>query len=122
MRLEAPSLAHPLGTDHLGRDVLSRILIGAKLSMIVSFLAAGIGTLVSLVIGVLSGYLGGKTDMILQRGVDAWMTFPDLVLLIVIISVVGPGIPQIVIVLGLLYGIAGSRIVRGAVVTVKGRC
>ena len=119
VRLEAPSLAHPLGTDHLGRDVLSRILIGAKLSMIVSFLAAGIGTLVSLVIGVLSGYLGGKTDMILQRGVDAWMTFPDLVLLIVIISVVGPGIPQIVIVLGLLYGIAGSRIVRGAVVTVK---
>ena len=119
VRLEAPSLAHPLGTDHLGRDVLSRILIGAKLSMIVSFLAAGIGTLVSLVIGVLSGYLGGKTDMILQRGVDAWMTFPDLVLLIVIISVVGPGIPQIVIVLGLLYGIAGSRIVRGAVVSVK---
>ena len=119
VRLESPSLAHPLGTDHLGRDVLSRILIGAKLSMIVSFLAAGIGTLVSLVIGVLSGYLGGKTDMILQRGVDAWMTFPDLVLLIVIISVVGPGIPQIVIVLGLLYGIAGSRIVRGAVVTVK---
>ena len=119
VRLEAPSLAHPLGTDHLGRDVLSRILIGAKLSMIVSFLAAGIGTVVSLVIGVLSGYLGGKTDMILQRGVDAWMTFPDLVLLIVIISVVGPGIPQIVIVLGLLYGIAGSRIVRGAVVTVK---
>ena len=119
VRLEAPSLAHPLGTDHLGRDVLSRILIGAKLSMIVSFLAAGIGTVVSLVIGVLSGYLGGKTDMILQRGVDAWMTFPDLVLLIVIISVVGPGIPQIVIVLGLLYGIVGSRIVRGAVVTVK---
>ena len=118
-RLEPPSLDFPLGTDHLGRDVLSRILIGAKLSMIVSFLAAGIGTLVSLVIGVLSGYLGGKTDMVLQRGVDAWMTFPDLVLLIVIISVVGPGIPQIVIVLGLLYGIAGSRIVRGAVVSVK---
>ncbi len=118
-RLQPPSLEYPLGTDHLGRDVLSRILIGAKLSMIVSFLAAGIGTVVSLVIGVLSGYLGGKTDMILQRGVDAWMTFPDLVLLIVIISVVGPGIPQIVIVLGLLYGIAGSRIVRGAVVSVK---
>ena len=118
-RLEAPSLAFPLGTDHLGRDVLSRILMGAQLSMVVSFLAAGLATVVSLAIGVVSGYFGGKTDMVMQRGVDAWMTFPDLVLLIVIISVVGPGIPQIVLVLGLLYGIAGSRIVRGAVVSVK---
>ena len=118
-RLEAPSWDYPLGTDHLGRDVLSRVLIGAKLSMIVSFLAAGLATVVSLAIGVVSGYLGGKTDMVMQRGVDAWMTFPDLVLLIVIVSVVGPGIPQIVLVLGLLYGIAGSRIVRGAVVAVK---
>ena len=118
-RLEAPSWDFPLGTDHLGRDVLSRILIGAQLSMIVAFLAAGFATVVSLAIGVVSGYFGGKTDMVVQRGVDAWMTFPDLVLLIVIISVVGPGIVQIVVVLGLLYGIAGSRIVRGAVISVK---
>ncbi len=118
-RLEGPSLQFLLGTDHLGRDVFSRILAGAQLSMIVAFLAAGLATVVSLAIGVVSGYVGGKTDMTIQRGVDAWMTFPDLVLLIVIISVVGPGIPQIVVVLGLLYGIAGSRIVRGAVVTVK---
>ena len=118
-RLEAPSWDFPLGTDHLGRDVLSRILIGAQLSMIVAFLAAGFATVVSLAIGVVSGYFGGKTDMVMQRGVDAWMTFPDLVLLIVIISVVGPGIVQIVVVLGLLYGIAGSRIVRGAVISVK---
>ena len=119
VRLQPPSLDFPLGTDHLGRDVLSRILAGAQLSMIVSFLAAGLATLVSLVLGVLSGYFGGKTDMVVQRGVDAWMTFPDLVLLIVIVSVVGPGIPQIILVLGLLYGIAGSRIVRGAVLSVK---
>ena len=118
-RLEAPSWDFPLGTDHLGRDVLSRILIGAQLSMIVAFLAAGFATVVSLAIGVVSGYFGGKTDMVVQRGVDAWMTFPDLVLLIVIISVVGPGVVQIVVVLGLLYGIAGSRIVRGAVISVK---
>ncbi len=119
VRLQPPSLDHLLGTDHLGRDVLSRILMGAQLSMIVSFVAAGLATVLSLVIGVVSGYFGGRTDMVVQRGVDAWMTFPDLVLLIVIVSVVGPGIPQIVLVLGLLYGIAGSRIVRGAVVSVK---
>lgn len=119
MRLESPSLEAPLGTDHLGRDVLSRVLIGAQLSMIVGFLAAGLGTVISIVIGLVSGYFGGKVDMLIQRMVDSWMTFPDLVLLIVVVSIVGPGIPQIVIILGCLYGIAGSRIVRGAVVSVQ---
>ena len=116
-RLESPSLDYPLGTDHLGRDVFSRILVGAQISMLVGFLAAGLATVVSIVLGLVSGYFGGKVDMIIQRMVDAWMTFPDLVLLIVVISIVGPGIPQIIIILGLLYGIAGSRIVRGAVIT-----
>lgn len=118
-RLEAPSSDFWLGTDHLGRDVLSRILVGAQLSMIVGFLAAGLATMISIVLGVICGYVGGKVDMLLQRMVDAWMIFPDLVLLIVVISIVGPGVPQIVLILGLLYGIAGSRIVRGAVVSVR---
>ncbi len=118
-RLEPPSRQFLLGTDHLGRDLFSRVLMGARLSMIVGFCAAGLATVVSIVIGVLSGYLGGWFDMLAQRLVDAWMTFPDLVLLIVIVSVVGPGITQIVIILGLLYGIAGSRIVRGATTSVR---
>jgi peptide/nickel transport system permease protein len=87
--------------------------------MIVGFVAAALATVVSIVLGVLSGYLGGWRDMIIQRMVDAWMTFPGLVLLIVVISIVGPGLPQIVIILGLQYGIAGSRIVRGAVISVR---
>ncbi|NKB96992.1 MAG: ABC transporter permease subunit [Pseudomonadales bacterium] len=119
VRLQGPSWAHWFGTDHLGRDVLSRVLLGAQLSMIVGFLAASLATVISILIGVISGYFGGKVDMLIQRFVDAWMTFPDLVLLIVVISIVGPGIPQIIIILGCLYGIAGSRIVRGSVVTVK---
>ena len=118
-RLEPPSRQFLLGTDHLGRDLFSRILMGARLSMIVGFCAAGLATVVSIVLGMLSGYLGGWFDLLTQRLVDAWMTFPDLVLLIVIVSVVGPGITQIVIILGLLYGIAGSRIVRGAVTSVR---
>ncbi len=119
LRLEAPSLSHWLGTDHLGRDLLSRVLIGAQLSMMVGFLAAGLATVVSIVLGLLSGYLGGRTDMLIQRFVDAWMIFPDLLLLIVVVSIVGSGMPQIVLVLGLLYGIGGSRIVRGAVISVR---
>ena len=118
-RLEAPSLDHPMGTDHIGRDVFSRILIGAKLSMIVGFLGAGFATLISIILGVASGYFGKKTDMVVQRFVDAWMTFPDLILLIVVLSVVGVGMFQIIAVLALLYGIAGSRIVRGAVISIR---
>ncbi|MEX0943420.1 MAG: ABC transporter permease [Pseudomonadales bacterium] len=118
-RLEAPSLSFLMGTDHIGRDVFSRILYGAQLSMIVGFLAAGLATVVSIVLGIVSGYVGGKTDMLIQRFVDAWMTFPDLVLLIVVISIVGPGMTQIIVILGLLYGIAGSRIIRGQVVSVR---
>lgn len=118
-RLAPPSLEYPMGTDHVGRDVFSRVLIGAQLSMIVGFTAAALATVVSIVLGVLSGYLGGWLDMVIQRFVDAWMTFPGLVLLIVVISIVGPGLPQIVIILGLQYGIAGSRIVRGSVISVR---
>ncbi len=118
-RMKAPSLEFPLGTDNLGRDVLSRILYGARLSIIIGFCAAGLATAISVLVGVTCGYLGGRFDMLVQRVVDAWMTFPDLVILIAVVSVVGPGMPQVIVILGLLYGIAGSRIIRGAVVAIS---
>ncbi|WP_422032830.1 ABC transporter permease [Reyranella sp.] len=118
-RLKPPSWAFPFGTDNLGRDMLSRCLYGAQLSVIIGFCAAGIATIISVFLGIISGYLGGKFDLVLQRFVDAWMSFPDLIILIVVVSVVGPGMPQIIVTLGLLLGIAGSRIIRGAVVSVR---
>jgi len=118
-RMKPPSLEFPFGTDNLGRDMFSRILYGARLSVIIGFCAAGLATVISVVIGVTSGYLRGRFDMLMQRVVDAWMTFPDLVILIAVVSVVGPGMPQVIVILGLLYGIAGSRIIRGAVVAVR---
>ena len=118
-RLKPPSWAFPFGTDNLGRDMLSRCLYGAQLSVIIGFCAASIATVISVVLGVVSGYLGGKFDLVLQRFVDAWMSFPDLIIVIVVVSVVGPGMPQIIVTLGLLLGIAGSRIIRGAVVSVR---
>jgi peptide/nickel transport system permease protein len=118
-RLKPPSWAFPFGTDNLGRDMLSRCLYGAQLSVIIGFCAAGLATLVSVVIGIVTGYLGGKVDLITQRFVDAWQSFPDLIVLIVVVSVVGPGMPQIIVTLGLLLGIAGSRIIRSAVVSVR---
>ena len=118
-RLVAPGAEHLFGTDHLGRDVFSRVLIGGQVSMIVAVSAASLATLISIIIGVSAGYFGGPYDMVTQRAVDAWMTFPDLVLLIVVIAIMGPGMGQIVLVLGLLYGIGGSRIVRSAVIAMR---
>ncbi len=118
-RLEGPSLSHLFGTDHIGRDVFSRVLKGAQVSMIVAVVTSAFATVVSVAIGAIAGYFGGRLDSVIQRFVDAWMTFPDLVLLIVVISVLGPGATQIIVILGLLYGIGGSRIVRGAVLSVR---
>ncbi|MPZ35803.1 MAG: ABC transporter permease subunit [Rhodospirillales bacterium] len=118
-RLKPPSAQFWLGTDNLGRDMLSRCLYGAQLSVIIGLSAAGLATAVSIFIGIVSGYLGGKLDMILQRFVDAWMSFPDLIILIVVVSVVGPGMGPVIVLLGLLYGIGGSRIIRGAVLSVR---
>lgn len=118
-RLKPPSWEYPFGTDFLGRDMLSRTLYGAQLSVIVGVSAALLATVVSVLIGVMSGYAGGRGDMVTQRFVDAWMSFPDLVILIVIVSVFGPGMPQIIIALGLLMGIGGSRIIRSAVLSVR---
>ena len=118
-RLQSPSWAHPFGTDNLGRDMLSRCLHGAQLSVIIGLTAASLATIVSVVIGIATGYLGGKFDLVTQRFVDAWMSFPELIILIVVVSVLGPGMPQIIGTLGLLLGIAGSRIIRSAVVSVR---
>ena len=118
-RLKPPGAAHWFGTDNLGRDVLSRCLYGARISVVIGFSAAALATLISVAIGILSGYFGGWFDMIMQRFVDAWMSFPELIVLIVVVSVLGPGTGQIIAVLGLALGVAGSRIVRGAVVSVR---
>jgi peptide/nickel transport system permease protein len=118
-RLITPSRDHLLGTDHMGRDMLSRIIYGARLSLIVGFSATFFSILISAFIGVTTGYVGGKYDLIVQRFVDAWMIFPGLVILIVFVSIFNPGMWQIIFILGLQYGIAGSRIIRGSVIATK---
>jgi peptide/nickel transport system permease protein len=118
-RLITPSREHLLGTDHMGRDMLSRIIYGARLSLIVGFSATAFSILISAFIGVTTGYVGGKYDLIVQRFVDAWMIFPGLVILIVFVSIFKPGMWQIIFILGLQYGIAGSRIIRGSVISTK---
>ena len=119
-RLASPSGQYLLGTDHLGRDLLSRVIFGARVSLIVGLAGTSLATVVSAIIGIVTGFVGGKLDMLVQRFVDAWMCFPGLLLLLIIIAQTGPGMMQVIIVVGLTTGIGGSRIVRGAVIGIKG--
>ena len=118
-RLQGPSTKHLLGTDQLGRDFLSRIIQGARISLGVGLAATALSIVVAFLIGGASGFLGGKFDIGVQRFVDAWMCFPGLLLLLTIMSVVGRGLPQIILVLGISGGIGGSRVIRGAVIGIK---
>ena len=118
-RLQGPSATYLLGTDSAGRDVFSRIVHGTRLSLFVGLAATSVNVLVAVLVGGVSGFFGGKLDLVTQRCVDAWMAFPSLLLLLTVMSIVGQGIPQIVLVLGVSGGIAGSRVVRGAVIGVK---
>jgi peptide/nickel transport system permease protein len=118
-RLEPPSGKYLLGTDNLGRDLLSRIIFGARISMIVGLVGSGLAALTAAVIGIISAYFGRKTDMAIQRFVDAWMCFPPVFIYLSIMALLGPGLVQVVIVLGLARGIRQSRVVRGAVFGIK---
>jgi peptide/nickel transport system permease protein len=108
-----------LGTDQVGRDILSRIIYGARISMYVGLGVSTIGVVLNAIIGLISGYFGGKTDLIIQRFVDAWMCFPGIFIILTIMALVGPGVLQMIIVLGVLYGLTGSRTLRGAVISIK---
>jgi len=116
---QAPSTQYIMGTDDLGRDLFSRVIYGARISMIVGLGGATLGTIISVILGIVSGYFGGKIDLFLQRFVDSWMSFPGLFLMLSMIAIIGQGMWQLVTVIGLLYGIGGSRIVRSAVIGIK---
>ena len=109
----------PAGTDHVGRDLLSRLIHGARLSLTVGLAATALNVVVAVLIGGTTGFIGGRLDLVTQRFVDAWMAFPGLLLLLTIMSIAGRGMAQIIIVLGVSGGIPASRVVRGAVLGVK---
>ncbi|MBA7577616.1 Glutathione transport system permease protein GsiD [subsurface metagenome] len=117
--LSPPSPQYMLGTDLLGRDILTRIIYGARISMIVGLAGAALGTVVAIVIGVPCGFFGGKFDLTVQRLVDAFMCWPWLFFILTIMVMVGQGLPQVIFVLGIRGGIVNSRIVRSAVIGIK---
>ncbi|MCK4917733.1 MAG: ABC transporter permease [Candidatus Omnitrophica bacterium] len=119
--LEKPSWQHPLGTDDLGRDVLSRMIYGARISLAVGFVAVGISTLIGIILGALSGYYGGWMEIGLMRFVDIMLCIPTFFLILAVIAFIGPSIWNIMIVIGLTSWMGVARLVRAEFLSLKER-
>jgi ABC-type dipeptide/oligopeptide/nickel transport system permease subunit len=118
-RLEWPSLEHPFGTNHLGYDVLSRVLAGARLSFVIGLAAVGIGVIGGALIGVASGYFGGVIDSIIQRTGEAGSAFPGLIFYLTLIAAIGRGVDTIIIAIAITALLGGSRVLRAMTLVVK---
>ena len=115
----APNLDFFFGTDQFGRDIFSRVIHGARISMMVGFLAVTIGTGVGALIGLISGYFMGKLDHIVQRVVDMWMSFPDLILALTIVAVFGNTIPNVILAIAATILPRGVRIIRSSTIAIR---
>jgi peptide/nickel transport system permease protein len=127
MRLKAPTMdgadgrAHLLGTDHLGRDVLSRVIFGSRVSLLIGFAAVAVGSLVGATLGIVAGYRGGWLDTVIMTVADAQLAFPFILLAIGIIAVLGPSFPTLVVVVGLSGWMTYARVLRAQVLVLRSR-
>lgn len=120
-RLLSPSWSHPLGTDDLGRDVLVRLLYGARISLLVGFVAVGISSLIGILLGALAGYYGGWIDALIMRFVDIMLCFPTFFLILAVIAFLDPSIWNIMIVIGLTSWMGVARLIRAEFLSLRQR-
>jgi peptide/nickel transport system permease protein len=126
-RLAAPTLEgadghpHPFGTDHLGRDVLSRVIYGSQVSLVIGFAAVVIGGVLGSALGIVAGYAGGRADGVIMTVADAQLAFPFILLAIGIIAVLGPSFPTLIVVIGLSGWVSYARILRSQVLVLRSR-
>jgi peptide/nickel transport system permease protein len=118
-RLEPPTRDHPLGLDDLGRDVLSRILFGARVSLRVGFSVVLIGSLIGVTLGAIAGYFGGMADLLVMRVCDILLAFPGILLAIALVAVLGPSLTNVIIALATINWVGYARLVRGQVLKVR---
>jgi peptide/nickel transport system permease protein len=117
-RMKPPSAAHWLGTDNLSRDMWSRVVYGARVSVTVGFATIALAMAAATAIGVSSAYFGGVYDLIVQRVVDAWLSFPYLIIILSVMAVLGPGRTNLIVSVAIIAAATNSRVIRGAALTV----
>jgi len=120
-RLVAPCLKHPFGTDDMGRDYFARCLNGGRASLLVGFMAMVLSTFMGVIVGSISGFLGGKVDSVLMRLVDALMSLPTFLIMVVMNAYLKPGLQNVILIIGLLTWMGIARIVRGETMSLKER-
>jgi peptide/nickel transport system permease protein len=113
------SLAHPLGTDHLGRDIVARLLYGGRLSLMIGFLAVGMGLAIGVPLGAVSGFQGGFTDLVIQRLADILLSFPGFLLALSLVATLGVGLQNVIISVGISAVPSFIRLVRGSVLSIR---
>ncbi len=119
--LVGPSLSHILGTDDLGRDVLSRMIWGGRISLEVGFIAVGIATIIGVILGAIAGYYGGWVDSIIMRAVDIMLSIPTIFLVLAVIAILEPSIVNIMVVIGLTSWMEPARLIRAEFISLKER-
>jgi peptide/nickel transport system permease protein len=119
LRLDGPTGLHLLGLDELGRDVLSRLLAGARISLLVGLVVVGVSASVGLVVGAVAGYVGGVADEVLSRVIDILLAFPGILLAIALVAVLGPSLGNVVIALSAIGWVGYARLVRGQVLKAR---
>jgi peptide/nickel transport system permease protein len=120
-KFDGPSLAHPFGQDELGRDILSRVIYGARISLTAGLAAVAVATVVGTIVGLAAGYLGRWPDSLLMRLMDVLLAFPSILLAIVIVSVLGPSLSNAMLAIGIVFIPQIARVVRSAVISVRER-
>src|SRR5438132_7338294 len=120
-KLLEPTYAHLLGTDHLGRDILARLAYGARFSLIIGFAAVAVGLAIGVPLGAISGFYGGWLDLIIQRVIDVLLSFPGFLLALALVAVLGVGIVNVVIAVGLGVVPACVRLVRASTLSIRSR-
>lgn len=118
-RLETPSLVHPMGLDTYGRDILSRIIYGGRVSLMVGICSVLLGGAIGTLLGLVAGYSGGRVENAIMRAIDVLMAFPSLIMGLMVLAVLGSGISKMIIAIGIMLSPAFARIVHGATLTVK---